>query len=708
LLGKGGALMVAEQTQIWYRVSRRSPCQMCGGSKYCEVSADGRTIHCMKVGDGPESPYRGGGWFHQMDGAQVGPLPEPEPQPERGDADLLHRVYRCILDNAPLSADHRTYLIGKCGLPADAPTHGFGTLTPEGRNDIVGALRDEFTEGELLTVPGIILEQHKRQLTGRLTFANFGMLVAAKNVTGQIVGMQVRIGPGDYRWLSGCGGPSSGAPVHVARPSVVRDPRVYVAEAPKTAEVLAERLGAIVIGLAGFGNWRAAQPALEALAGEAEGLVIALDAADPADEVTAKRLANARTGLAALAVAIGYGVRLADWPYDAGKGPDDVLVNGNTWTLTVYKPTSSATDSEEAAALGKNADTLMAQFRAEAAAMSRSRLEQEYVRTVYNGKVSRDTIQLIGRIAGHQTMRELDKGGKGKQGRPLLSATDRVNGVNLVLLLRDAAHGGLCTQLTSIYRQAISDLGRTSVASVTQSAALLNALSIVVQEEAEGERAPNRYRLPDVMPSANPQGIDVSALEPVARKRRRTMRPCPDCGSFDLEEARTRRIICRGCGTIVSEHEDFKKVNGPDPDRERLAARDRAAARKHRGHSDWDAAMVPASDDAIEGTPSDPLVLHSTPPTQRTDEGLPLHSTRSEALNDHLSVVNDNTRVNATEGNTPSYGALSVVNDNTRVRRGPPSGSANQCPDCGVAIHWNAQRCDACRNEAASVLVGGW
>jgi hypothetical protein len=699
--------MVAEQTQVWYRVSRRSRCKMCGGAKYCEVSADGRTVHCMKVGDGPESPYRGGGWYHQQDGVQVGPLTEPEPQPERGDADLLHRVYRCVLDNAPLSAEHRTY-IDKCGLPADAPTHGFGTLTPERRNAVVGALLDRFTEDELLSVPGIVLEEFKRQQTGKLTFTAFGMLVAVTDVGGRIVGMQVRIGPGDYRWLSGCGGASSGAPVHVARPSVLRDQRVCVVESPKTASVLAERLGAIVIGLAGFGNWRAIQPTLEALATEAESLVIALDAADPdGDEMTAKRLANAGTGLAALAVAIGYGVRIANWPYEAGKGPDDVLVNGNTWTLTVYKPTSTPVEGDEPAVLGKNADALMAKFRAEAAAMSRSRLEQEYVRTVYNGQVTRDYLQIIGRIASHQTMREPDKGGKGKRGGPLLTATDRVNGINLVFLLRDKAHAGLCTDLTAICRDAVSDLGCTSVSSVTQSTTLLSALNIVVQKEAESERGLNLYRLPDVMPSNNPQDIDASALEPSGRKRRRTMRPCPECQSLDLEEVRTRRIICRGCGCIVSEHEDFKKVNGPDPDRERLAARDRAAARKHRGHSDWDAAMVPASDDEIEGTPSDPLVLHITPQPVAADEAISLHSTRSGAENEQLGVVIDDTGVNVTGVVNRTGRMLSVVNDNTRVRRGPPAATAKTCA-CGTLLHWTETWCDDCRNEATSANVGGW
>jgi hypothetical protein len=284
--------------------------------------------------DGPELECRGGGWLHRLDGAPCRaecPAPPARPEPPLADVPTRDRIYRRLLELCPVSAAHHDYLIDRCGLPADAPTDGFGSL-PESSGQTVALLEAEFGRAALLTVPGFTAHD------GRLHIGGAGLLVAARDADGRIVGCQVRVGPRKYIWLSGNGGPRCGAPVHVARPATPSGARAYIVESGKTATVLAHRLGAVVIGLGGLSNASGIPAALEALQDAIDGVVIALDADPPGDETGAQRLERARRTLAEMAAAAGYRVRIARWAYADGKGPDDLLLGGQSWTLETYRP----------------------------------------------------------------------------------------------------------------------------------------------------------------------------------------------------------------------------------------------------------------------------------------------------------------------------------------------------------------------------------
>jgi hypothetical protein len=66
----------------WVRVTRKSPCPVCGKPDYCGVSEDRSLVHCMRVeSNRPCRSAKIGGWFHQLDEpVKYLPLSRPEPK----------------------------------------------------------------------------------------------------------------------------------------------------------------------------------------------------------------------------------------------------------------------------------------------------------------------------------------------------------------------------------------------------------------------------------------------------------------------------------------------------------------------------------------------------------------------------------------------------------------------------------------------------
>ena len=48
------------------RVSRRTPCPVCGKRDWCGISSDGSVCICMRVPDGALEQTRNGGWLHRL------------------------------------------------------------------------------------------------------------------------------------------------------------------------------------------------------------------------------------------------------------------------------------------------------------------------------------------------------------------------------------------------------------------------------------------------------------------------------------------------------------------------------------------------------------------------------------------------------------------------------------------------------------------
>jgi len=339
------------------RVSRQSPCDWCGDTTYCLRFDDGGSF-CRTVGD-PDQWIDAfmGGYLHRPDANEIAARPvrltasaDTAPTVEAASLDDQHTIYSDLLTRCPLSDAHHALLTG--------PQHGldneqarlYGTLPVDAtaRRAIIDALVTTHGTGTLLRTPGFILNE-----SGRIALAPVaGILMPRRDLQGRLTGFQVRSDKPDadprYLWLSSAsaGGPSSGTAPHVATPvGGVRNPHeVYIVEGIKKADLLAERLGCLVISISGVGTWRAAEEVLDELATRGVDIcVITLDRDVKPSAV--EHVERSRQRLAAAAVARGYATRIASWDKDVAKGPDDLLIAGRTFTLERYCPPTNEPDT---------------------------------------------------------------------------------------------------------------------------------------------------------------------------------------------------------------------------------------------------------------------------------------------------------------------------------------------------------------------------
>jgi hypothetical protein len=343
--------MVAQPSYVpLRRVSRREPCPICGHTSWCRLRDDGAVL-CNRVeSDRPAST--GNGWWHRLperadpaasgrvhwtpeDLAAASTTPATPAGAQIADAATRHTVYSALLAACPPSPEHRAHLTGaRRRLPAEA-LGDYGTVPArKAQAGMLAALGMD--RATLLGVPGILEDGAGLRLGW-----DGGILIPYRDAQGRIQAMQVyRFDEAPkYPWLSSArvGGPSSGAPAHVARPRVLRDRRVYIVEGALKAAIVAAQLGAVVVGVAGHGNWRAALPAVHDLQGEgADVAVVALDV--DAKPETAAAVEQSRGALAAELASTGWAVRIARWPHDGGKGLDDLLLGGGAFALELYRP----------------------------------------------------------------------------------------------------------------------------------------------------------------------------------------------------------------------------------------------------------------------------------------------------------------------------------------------------------------------------------
>ena len=353
--------MVAER-RPWHRVSRRERCPICDDhDSACLIFENGDVLCAHVTSNEPVDHFLGLCYRHRADDTARphswdvrSPAPST-PKAESADAATKHAVYTRQLELCPPSRADRDYLVTKAGH-TDAMIDGnYGTLpSQDNQKALIATLSEEFGAEALATVPGIITTN------GHLRWNGAGLLIAHRDLQGRIQALQVRVALPDggkvYRWLSSTkvGGPSSGAPAHVARSPVVHDHRILVCESGKTATYLAHTLGATVVGMAGLSNHGPALQILAALAKheDAEVAVLLFDAVDPADPDAARKEAlteQQRQALAASVSHLGYHVKIGRWAHVDGKGPDDVLIAGHTFTRERY--TRPADESGQGARL---------------------------------------------------------------------------------------------------------------------------------------------------------------------------------------------------------------------------------------------------------------------------------------------------------------------------------------------------------------------
>lgn len=335
------------------RVSRRAPCALCGGTRYCLRFDDGG-VFCKDIGEPHQwtDHYLGGYLHHTRDqkpGAscqQTQRTPAPPSIPAAA-PEIQHAIYADLLAWSPLSPTHRALLTGPAHGLTDQEADRYGSMRRDasGRRALLHRLIDTHGTGPVLGTPGF----HRTEQGDIRFVVDSGILMPRRDLAGRITGVHIRSDNPDanqrYLWASSTryDGPSCGASAHIARP-LTPDPTrrhmVGVVEGIKKADVLANRLGYPFIGIAGVGTVAAAEAALEEMAETDDALTTCLIAFDRDTKPAAiAAVERARQRLARAAITCGYAVRIAVWSPDVAKGPDDLIIAGHMFTEERYRRT---------------------------------------------------------------------------------------------------------------------------------------------------------------------------------------------------------------------------------------------------------------------------------------------------------------------------------------------------------------------------------
>ncbi len=308
------------------RVSRKRPCPACGKHDNCNVSADGRVAYCRRVRGDKQG--RDGGWVHLLTHGSTPKLAPPKPKPlpaERASADHVADVLTTLIRRSlTLSDRHKESLLVRGLSESEIGRNGYASApTPEEGVRIARELSDFGLKG----VPGF----YRHGGEWRMRDFGPGFFVPVRDERTRIAGCQLRpddTGEGGpkYIWFSSAGKPhgtSSGAPVHFARPHLLRDAsEVIVTEGALKADVASYLMDAPVIAAAGVNNFGPGFPEdLKAEFPNLQTIFIAFDSdwrAKPQVKAALEKLMRELAG-------VGFRVKVRTWP-PQHKGIDDYLL----------------------------------------------------------------------------------------------------------------------------------------------------------------------------------------------------------------------------------------------------------------------------------------------------------------------------------------------------------------------------------------------
>jgi len=107
---------VASTHDRWVRVSRSTPCPLCGKPDNCEISQDGVMVWCGRIADGSLRQNGGGQFLHRLADQPLRPLPPPVRRLPRVERDFPALARRLAAKAAPA----RTTLAEELGVSAEA------------------------------------------------------------------------------------------------------------------------------------------------------------------------------------------------------------------------------------------------------------------------------------------------------------------------------------------------------------------------------------------------------------------------------------------------------------------------------------------------------------------------------------------------------------------------------------------------------------
>lgn len=288
------------------------PCPVCGKTSWCGFNDE--IAVCMRVPS--DKDMKNGGWLHKLNVNTMTNYVPPKPKPtvKRKPDHFLDRVYREFISQLSLSREHQDGLLGR-GMTEQEIMNGLYRSSPKSKfMDVLGK------KYNLYGVPGFFKESSRWKCV-----ATEGLFIPVFSEHRHIVGFQIRLDKPDknrkYVWFSSTkmGGSTPGPRIHVARPSKVKTSGlVWITEGPLKANISAERLGVIVLGVPGVNCWKHALDVLTHLS--ADRTVVAYDSDYHKEQVRihARALVNE--------LKQKYKTGIALWSNQ--KGLDDALIAG--------------------------------------------------------------------------------------------------------------------------------------------------------------------------------------------------------------------------------------------------------------------------------------------------------------------------------------------------------------------------------------------
>jgi DNA primase len=292
---------------------------------------------------------------------------------EIADDYVLDKVFRLFIEESRalsrskegtiLSAEHMEHLKNERNLTEEEIKEGMYFTFPTRwvLKDFSEQIRDRFKDGEMILakIPGFYFDKKEN----RFTFAKHkGIGIGIKNAKGQVIGIQIRHDKKNeeksrYVWFSSSFasydekfefGTSSGSPIDVVYPTVLKNRNIIITEGRFKSEQIAKEVGSIAISVQGVGSWRGIVKELEAIPESPilkkllpdrdfiiNTVLVAFDA-DMNYKVQVFEQAKKMTDALESVEDYKYPVYYLNWDENLGKGMDDVLISGNKTAIKRY------------------------------------------------------------------------------------------------------------------------------------------------------------------------------------------------------------------------------------------------------------------------------------------------------------------------------------------------------------------------------------
>ena len=341
----------------WLETSKKRPCTVCGQTKYCSYTDDGRMWTCRNVrqeGARDRTDKHGAHFYLYVDPSIETPdtiVPIFDNDQDSAPIEDRDRVYRAMIALLTLSPEHRQHLLERGLTHAAIDAAGYGSMPAKGRHKIAGTLIHKFGVDLCALIPGFI---HKESADQPGSFywtlaGQAGITIPARDVDGRISGMQIRSDDPHntdhkYTWLSSKSHEGAGAvaschvPLWDGPTATVR-----LTEGILKANISTFLGGVLTIGIPGCAMYKLALPVLEHF--KPEKVLLSWDSDARTKESVGQSLERAFSEIRS----VGFNVEVETWD-DQHKGIDDLLKAGGK-PIVQERPIEIYSDDPEHSAL---------------------------------------------------------------------------------------------------------------------------------------------------------------------------------------------------------------------------------------------------------------------------------------------------------------------------------------------------------------------